>query len=329
MAKRAELLALAGRIEESRAAWKALIAHLENLPNLERGSNSMSLLAEQARKSLASPDKTDRRNIPIKPDALHEEEIQLMNQHLTTTPDDASIWHQRSLLLLADGEFQQALLDCDEADRLAPGKFPTGYVRSAILLRSGETEKGKAALDEFLGSSPEHVAGIVMRARLALQARQPDAALPDFRKALTANKGAAEIDLVLEVANVMAANGHSSEALAILDSQIVTQGEVPSLIHRAIELETAAGSYDVAISRVDALAKSSPQPEPWLAKQAEILTLAGRPADAREAWLALQNHLASLPNLQRGRPTIMALAQQANAALSRTDSNIPPSPPLQ
>lgn len=48
MARRASLLAQAGRLDESRAAWQALLTHIANLPNLERGSRSMQLLTEQA-----------------------------------------------------------------------------------------------------------------------------------------------------------------------------------------------------------------------------------------------------------------------------------------
>ena len=55
MAKRASLLAQAGRVSESRAAWQSLLAHLSALPNLERGSKPMNLLAEQARQALATP----------------------------------------------------------------------------------------------------------------------------------------------------------------------------------------------------------------------------------------------------------------------------------
>ncbi len=54
MARRASVLAQAGRIEESRAAWQALVTHLEALPNLERGAHAMSKLAEDARHALAS-----------------------------------------------------------------------------------------------------------------------------------------------------------------------------------------------------------------------------------------------------------------------------------
>jgi tetratricopeptide (TPR) repeat protein len=54
MAKRATLLAQAGRKEAARQAWSVLSAHLAALPNLERGSHAMSLLAEQARHALAA-----------------------------------------------------------------------------------------------------------------------------------------------------------------------------------------------------------------------------------------------------------------------------------
>lgn len=52
IARRATILGQAGRIEESRAAWKALAAHLAALPERERTSRSMTQLADEARKAL-------------------------------------------------------------------------------------------------------------------------------------------------------------------------------------------------------------------------------------------------------------------------------------
>ena len=52
MMKRASIFAAAGRLGESRVAWQSLIAHLAALPASERDSHSMSLIAEQAHKSL-------------------------------------------------------------------------------------------------------------------------------------------------------------------------------------------------------------------------------------------------------------------------------------
>lgn len=54
MARRASILAQAGRVPESLTAWTALVNHLKALPNLERGSNAMCLLMEQAQTAIAA-----------------------------------------------------------------------------------------------------------------------------------------------------------------------------------------------------------------------------------------------------------------------------------
>ena len=56
MAKRASVLAQAGRLQDSHAAWQALVAHLAKLPEPERRSHAMSKLMAQARQALASLD---------------------------------------------------------------------------------------------------------------------------------------------------------------------------------------------------------------------------------------------------------------------------------
>ncbi len=53
MEKRAIILAQAGSIAGSQAAWRALIGHLNSLPPAERDSHAMILLAERAHQALA------------------------------------------------------------------------------------------------------------------------------------------------------------------------------------------------------------------------------------------------------------------------------------
>lgn len=65
MARRASLLAQAGRINDSVAAWKALFAHLQALPAAERSAHSMLMIAEQAQTALASL--ASRSNDPTRP----------------------------------------------------------------------------------------------------------------------------------------------------------------------------------------------------------------------------------------------------------------------
>ncbi len=52
MQKRASLLAQAGRIDQSRTAWKSLISHLAALPPAERESHAMVLLSKQAQQAI-------------------------------------------------------------------------------------------------------------------------------------------------------------------------------------------------------------------------------------------------------------------------------------
>jgi tetratricopeptide (TPR) repeat protein len=54
MARRATILARAGRIDEARAEWKALSDHLASLPAPERTSHAMAQIAGEARQALAS-----------------------------------------------------------------------------------------------------------------------------------------------------------------------------------------------------------------------------------------------------------------------------------
>lgn len=80
MARRASILAQAGRIEESSAAWNALVKHLAELPNQERGSHAMSKLMEEARHALASLASLSASNppaptsqLPSKPNPSHDD----------------------------------------------------------------------------------------------------------------------------------------------------------------------------------------------------------------------------------------------------------------
>lgn len=56
MSRRADILTRAGRTTDARAAWNALLAHIAALPEAARASHAISLIAETARRGLASLD---------------------------------------------------------------------------------------------------------------------------------------------------------------------------------------------------------------------------------------------------------------------------------
>lgn len=53
-ARRAAILAQAGRLDEARAEWRALLAHIESLPPTRRASDAVQSVEAEARAALAS-----------------------------------------------------------------------------------------------------------------------------------------------------------------------------------------------------------------------------------------------------------------------------------
>ncbi len=97
-------------------------------------------------------------------------------------------------------------------------------------------------------------------------------------------------------------------------------GPIPSLVIRAMDLEIATKNFAAALTRVEAMRQSAPRPEPWMAKRASILAQAGRIQESRAAWQALVEHLAALPNLERGSHAMSKLTAEAKQALAALDS---------
>jgi hypothetical protein len=98
-------------------------------------------------------------------------------------------------------------------------------------------------------------------------------ALDDLRAALAANPEA-QPDLVVEVAQALACGGLADEAVRVLEAGVKRLGPIPSLQLKILEVELNAGRYDSALSRLDAMQRSAPRPEPWMEKRASILAQA-------------------------------------------------------
>ena len=244
----------------------------------------------------------------------YDEEIQRAGEQISADPGNGTLWLHRGYLEFLHGAWQQSLIDRDQADRLAPGKLFTDYVRGQALAAGGKIEAGVAVLDDFIKAHGEYGAAYAARARLLLKLNRQQEATADFHAALerTANP---EPDLYQETAETFAAQGHPEEAVKVLQSGIAKFGEIPQLVLKALDYELVTRQFDAALSRIAVMQKTAPRPEPWMAKRASVLAQAGRLAESRAAWTALRDHLASLPNLDRGSHAMSIIAEQAQQAL--------------
>lgn len=342
MARRAAILDKAGRVAEARTAWQTLADHLAKLPNLERGSHAMSVLAETAEKALAnvppSPPKSKgilhspaiqvtqknpKTPFPSRsvlgPGSNYEEELDRMDALILREPANSLYRFQRGELNAHDHKWQWATEDCDETERLAPGKFPVARLKAEILAGQNCFREAETVLDQLISDHPDNAQGYQARARVLLKLDQVKEALADYRSAL-ARTPTPDGNLFQEVGSVLRENGQPEEALQVLNTALEIHKGEPALVRQALDLEVTMHAFDAAVVRVEAMQTTSPQPEIWMAKKADILTQSGRLDEARATWQALQKRLASMPNLQRGSAAMTALQREMKAALTALDS---------
>lgn len=245
---------------------------------------------------------------------LHERVAEL-EKSLQEKPNDARLYAELANVYSLHREWKPALAALAEVERLGGVPFDLNLLRAEVLLGDERPALADSAVNQFLVTHPANLRALACRARCRRARGDADGCRQDYRAALAASP-APEPDLALEAADAFATLGSPDEAIAALDRTLQKIGPVPALLLRALELESAAGRWEAALSRVDAMRTTAPRPEPWMAKRAEMLTAAGRTSEAAAAWQALLAHLDRLPNLERGSHAMSLLAEKAHQAIA-------------
>ncbi|MEO5917446.1 MAG: tetratricopeptide repeat protein [Luteolibacter sp.] len=249
-----------------------------------------------------------------------------LSAELRETPNDTGLRFKLAEAHAGHDEWRACLMQIKLIERLAPGRYPTGYLRGLSLHVGGRDEEARRALDGFLGGNPNHGDGLATRGRVLLNLGLPSEAAADFQKAMNLATSP-NPDLVVDLAKAYKDSGRPEEASRVIDEGLKTVGDTPSLLLCALEIESGRGAWEAALGRIDALQKTAPSPEPWMAERALVLSKAGRSAESRAAWIALRNQLLSLPNLERGYPQNAELLNRAQHALGESAPQPVAAPP--
>lgn len=258
----------------------------------------------------------------------YDEVVEELGEKILATPDDAALHFQLAEAHAGHDEGVLCLEELAIVERLAPGAYQVGHLRGLSLYLTGKHAEAKVVLDDFLKEHPGHAVALKARSRVLTTLGQPEAALRDAREAI-ARTSEPEPEAYEDLAAALHAGGRTDEAIQALDAGLAKLGAVPSMLAKALEWESAAGSWDSALKRIDGLQKTAPAPGPWMARRATLLAKAGREADSRAAWAALRDHVNGLPSLDRGAPQNLQLLQQARQALGEsapTPVAVPPAP---
>jgi predicted Zn-dependent protease len=249
------------------------------------------------------------------------ERLAALEKALVLRPDDATLLVEQADLLVEHGNHAVARRALDRAEALQAG-LPVDRVRARLLLDEGRINEAIVQLGKALVVFPGDALALTLRARAQEAAGDRQASLADYRAAWEASPTITG-DFAVEAADALAGGGFPDEAVRLLKQSLVEAGRAPSLMVRLIELEVREGRPAEAVVWAEAMRERAPRPEPWMARRAELLELAGRKPEAHAAWQELAVHLAKLPSLERGSPALRPLQARAARGLDETSTATP------
>lgn len=251
---------------------------------------------------------------------LHDR-IQSVTKAIREKPADAGLYLERGQLHGFHGEWDAALSDFAQATRLDPHLITVELCKGQMFFDAGRYEEAKNSLSIFLIAEPHHPGALATRARCLCKLDQPILAAEDYSKAI-AETTEPKPEYYIERAEALASTkaGRIGDAISGLDQGLREMGPIFTLQSHALELEIQARRYDDALRRADQIAATSKRKERWIAKQAEILELAGRPKEAYAAYSRAFQFFEALPAPRKKEPAMVALGEHLRRVLRRQES---------
>lgn len=256
---------------------------------------------------------------------LHER-IQALNARLAIRTNDAALLVQRAELHREHHDWLAAASDLDQAQLIDPRLKRIDFFRARLAHDMGDAVKAQGCLDKLLTVATNDVEAMTLRARVRAGQGDVAGAVADYSQALARSREP-QPEWFLERADLLAANGWKDEALRGVDEGVKRLGNLLTLQTRALDLELSRTNFPGALARIEAILESAPRKEAWLARQGDILHRAGRPLEARQAWVESLKAMDALPERWQATEAMLQLRQRLNAELVRSSSDpIKPAP---
>lgn len=230
--------------------------------------------------------------------------LQLVNHQLNDHPNDAQLHVRKAAILLENGQPAYALRAVARARVLGDSSLALSLIEAQSLLALNRPQESLTTISTF----PNSVPVLTLRARAFHASGESSAAVAQCRAVLTIEP---DPDIAFLAADILAGSGDIDAAIHLLDDFFPSQSRPYSIELRALDYEISLKSWDAALARISHKIHSSPRPEPWMSRRAEILTMATRNAEAKTAWDELLTTIRDLPPNTRSSHAMLQLAQKA------------------
>lgn len=227
----------------------------------------------------------------------------------------AHLYLARGELYREDQNWPAAANDYDRAAEIDPNLLAVDFCRAKMLDDSGKWDASRAMFDKVLARSPANGEAFLGRARVWIKLNQRKNAVADFRKGIRLARNPRP-DYFLELAELLAAEGETNEAVDCLDQGVKKFGPAAPLQLYAMELELGRNHNAEAIARLDTVIARAGRKETLLARRGDILLKSGRLDEAQHSFEASLAAIKRLPEVLQKAAPMRKLQAHIQTALS-------------
>lgn len=243
------------------------------------------------------------------------DQIERVSQQLRVEPGRADLFLVRADLLRRWGRLEAALGDVRQAQRHGAEQADLTLAKARVQRDAGHPYRALAGLGRCIDLAPDHLALRQERAQLLNRLGRSQAAARDYAWVASHNPTPSP-DLFVAWHRELVGAGLPAAALAALEAGRQALGPLVSLELPALELELELGRFDAALERTARLQRNVPRMDGWGLTRGRVLALAGRSADAGQAYRDALQHLAQLNPRRRRTVTARQMREQAEQALA-------------
>jgi tetratricopeptide (TPR) repeat protein len=246
------------------------------------------------------------------------EQVEAVTKEIRRSPRDARLYFQRAELYRADGHWKDAEVDYRKAKKLAPDMIPADLGLGLVYLATNRLNESRQSLEGFVSEQPDHAEARVALGQVWNRLGNRMAAVEQYSRALTLRP---DPEIYIERSKLLSEENRLEQAITGLNEGIQQLGPIVTLELFAIDLEMQLHRYDHALSRVQQIANQSERKETWYAKRAEILALAKRIPEAREAYQMALAEIQKLPQTKRSTKYTLELEARIQKSIEQLEQN--------
>ena len=191
-------------------------------------------------------------------------------------PARSDLYVERAFLFRLDEEYQAALGDLDEARRLDPANLRVAAERGMTLSALGRDAEAYVELTRFVRHGGT-AATFTERAEIQVRLGRRREAIADYSAAIALDPN---VESYVDRGALQESLGEWAAAAAGYRDALARLGDAVTIDLALIRAETARGRYDAALEVVDFELAGAAVKADWYLKRAEVLSAAGRAAEA-------------------------------------------------